>query len=318
LHAIESSCCLKSKSEYIEKRYAAMYLKEIQDIVDVKIIRNGEFETLGMITNAEPNSLAYLDDGSYSVKLTKNENVSCVITKSELIESVREKAGLAIAKNPRKEFYGLHSFLTNETQFYWESFSTCVSPDAFVHPKAFVSPKNVRIGARTVIEAGAVVLERTLVGEDVIIRSGCTVGTPGLEVKRIDGQILSVAHAGGVRLRDRVELQANCVISCSVLGGTTEIGEDSKIGHLVNVGHDVRIGKRSLIVASAVIGGSAVISDDVWVGPGACIANGVMVGEGARVSMGAVVINHVDPGMRVSGNFAIAHRKLAAFIHSIR
>jgi UDP-3-O-[3-hydroxymyristoyl] glucosamine N-acyltransferase len=56
----------------------------------------------------------------------------------------------------------------------------------------------------------------------------------------------------------------------------------------------------------------------VWVGPSASISSGLKIGNRASVTVGAVVTRDVAPGARVSGNFAIEHDKLIAFLRTIR
>jgi UDP-3-O-[3-hydroxymyristoyl] glucosamine N-acyltransferase len=65
--------------------------------------------------------------------------------------------------------------------------------------------------------------------------------------------------------------------------------------------------------------GSARIGDDVWIGPNATISNQVQIGDGAAVSLGSVVVRDVRSGQRVSGNFAVDHRRfLSAFRGMLR
>jgi UDP-3-O-[3-hydroxymyristoyl] glucosamine N-acyltransferase len=215
-------------------------------------------------------------------------------------------------------FVALQNALVRDTDFYWKDAPSEIMEDTNIHPSAFISSKSVRIGHRVVIGPNASVLERTILGDDVTIRAGCVVGTEGFEFKRIGGEILPVFHDGGVRLGNRVEVQANTCISRGLFGATTEIGDDTKIDNLVHVAHNVRIGKRCLIAANAMLGGSATLGDDVWIGPGAQISSGVRIGDRASVTLGSVVTKDVAPGERVTGNFAIKHEKFIDFIRSIR
>jgi len=283
-----------------------------------RVIRNGEFQSLGLVTHDRPRLLVFLEHEQHLARLLENRHTACVVTTQDLAEKLPSRLAVAIADNPRKTFYEFHNDLVANTEFYWKSFATEISPGAHIHPRAFVAERNVRIGKGTVIEAGVTVLERSIIGDDVVLRAGCTVGSQGFEFKRIEGQILPVAHGGGVRLHDRVEIQANCALSRSVFGGFTELGEDTKLDNLIHVAHNVRIGKRCLLAASVMVAGSVIIGDDVWIGPGASISSEVAIGDGASITIGSVVTKDVPPGQRVTGNFAIAHDKFVAFLRSIR
>lgn len=295
-----------------------MRLEEVASIVAVAVERDTEFESLGLVTHVMPNMLVFLESESFLPGFSQNPHISSVITTKELTTGLPEKYGIALSDNPRKVFYEFHNYLAEKTNFYWTDFPSEISDEAIIHANAYIAPRSVRIGRGTMIEPGVTVLERSIIGEDVILRAGCTVGSQGFEFKRIEGKVLSVAHAGGVRLHDRVEVQANCALSRSVFGGFTEIGEDTKLDNLVHIAHNVRIGRRCFLAACAMIAGSVTIGDDVWIGPGASISSEITIGDRAKVTIGSVVTKDVEPGQRVTGNFAIQHHKFIAFIKSIR
>jgi UDP-3-O-[3-hydroxymyristoyl] glucosamine N-acyltransferase len=247
-----------------------------------------------------------------------NPDVTCVIATPELSDQVPGELGLAVTAEPIKAFFELHDHLARNTDFYWKSFGNEIADDAIIHPTAFIASQNVRIGRRTMIGPHASILERTIIGDDVIIRAGCVISSEGFEFKRIDPEILPVAHAGGVRIGNRVELQANTCVCNTIFGDCTEIGEDTKIDQLVHVAHGCKIGRRCLIVAHAMIGGSVKIGDNVWIGPGAQISSGITIGDGAFITLGSVVTKDVPPGAHMTGNFAIDHDKFIAFLKAIR
>ncbi len=282
------------------------------------VVRDATFENLGTIQQNRPKMLVFLESDQFLNDLLNNPSVVAVITTSELAPRLPEKYGLATAENARSTFYRVHNALAAETSFYWEDFPTEISEDAIVHPEAYVAPRNVRVGAGTVIEPGVTVLGNSFIGEDVILRSGCVIGAEGFEFKRLGDEILGVAHAGGVKLGNRVEIQSNTVVDRAVFGDFTEIGDDTKIDNLVHVAHSVHIGKRCLIIAHAMLGGSCTIGNDVWIGPSANISNGLKIGDRARITMGSIVTREVEVGRHVTGNFAIDHHKFISFIKSIR
>jgi UDP-3-O-[3-hydroxymyristoyl] glucosamine N-acyltransferase len=295
-----------------------MRLEEVASIVPVVVERDAEFESLGLVTHAMPNMLAFLESEKFLPRFFRNPHISCVITTRELAVGLPEKYGIALSNNPRKAFYELHNYLATEANFYWTEFETEISDQAEIHPLVFIAEKNVRIGRGALIEPGVIVLERSIIGEHIVLRAGCTIGSHGFEFKRIGAEILPIVHAGGVLLHSRVEIQNNSNVDRSVFGGFTEIGEDTKIDTLVHVAHNVRIGKRCLIAATTVIGGSTTIGDDVWIGPGATISSEIAIGDRASITLGSVVTKDVLPGQKVTGNFAIEHHKFINFIRSIR
>ena len=249
-----------------------------------------------------PNLLVALYDPAYLEKLTANFAISAVITSEELAGRVPDHLGLGVATDAVTAFYAVHDHLLDATDFYGALHPSAVSPDASVDPHAHVAPQGVDIGPGCRVEAGAVVLERSTLGAGVVIRANAVIGGEGFEPKDVAGRRVIIRHAGGVRLGDRVEIQAGSHVARAVLGGVTEIGEDTKIDALVQVAHNVRIGKRCKIAGCACIAGSTTIGDDVWIGPGAMISSEVTVGFKAFVAIGSLVLKAVPPGGLVWGS----------------
>lgn len=295
-----------------------MKLKDVTKVVPLVVKRDAAFCSLGLITHAKPSMLVFLESEIFLPAFLQNSHIVCVITTEKLVASLPKRYGIAISDNPRKSFYKYHNYLSTKTNFYWTDFPTEISDEAVIHPNAYIASKNVRIGRNTIIEPGVTVLDRSIIGNDVILRAGCTIGSQGFEFKRINGEVLSVAHAGGVLLHDRVEIQANCAVSRPVFGGFTEIGEDTKLDNLVHIAHDVRIGRSCFLAACVMIAGSVTIGDAVWIGPGASVSSNITIGDRARVTIGSVVTKDVGSDQHVSGNFAIDHEKFINFIKSIR
>lgn len=290
-------------------------LKFVSEIVSVSVYRNRPFLTLGTIRERTEGMLTFLDDKKYIRKLLENNNIVAVCTTKDLAELLPEHYGLVVSDNPRNEFFSLHNYLQRQTNFYWTDFANEIDSESFIHPSANIANKNVRIGKGVVIEAGVTVLERSIIGDNVIIRAGSTIGSEGFYFSRNNNQILSVAHAAGVVLSEGVEIQANCAISRGVFHDSTCLGENTKLDNLVHIAHNVKIGRRCLLAANAMIAGSVTIGDDVWIGPSSSISNELTIGDRAYITIGSVVTRDLLPGQRVSGNFAIPHDK---FIQNYR
>lgn len=295
-----------------------MRLNTAGDVTAVEIVRDGEFNSLGFVTHKQIAMLAFIEDPNYLPAMLAHGGITCVITAPQFVEDMPAGWGVAIAESPRRAFYEFHNWLARKTEFYWRTVPSEISNDARIHSTACIADRDVRIGHRVTIEPHVVIHERVIIDDDVIVRAGAVIGSEGFEFARIDGKIIPVAHAGGVFLHARVEIQSNSCVDKAVFGGFTEIGEDTKIDNLVHVAHNVRIGKRCLLAACVMIAGSTTLGDDVWVGPGACVSSEINIGDRASVTLGAVVTKHLLPGQRVSGNFAVDHDKFIAFLKTIR
>lgn len=261
----------------------------------------------------------YAGDARSLERLAKTNAAVAVVTTTELADAVPSSLGLAVAAHPEAAFYDLHRWLHASTEFYWRDFATTVDPSARVHERAFVAPRNVRIGARVIVEPNATILERVAVGEDTIVRAGAVLGSEGFEFKgpamrqgraaRAEWDYgrnnVAVPHAGSVEIGARVEIQANSTVDRSLFRLPTRIGDDTKIDNLVHVAHSVRIGARCLIAAGATLAGSVVIGDEVWVGPGAVISSGVRLGDRSAIVIGSTITKDVAPGERVASDLRV-------------
>jgi len=293
-----------------------MRLSEIARLAPVRVVRDAQFEDLGLLGSADDAILVYLVEEHAIRRLERTPGAVAVITTAELADRVPSGLGLAVADRAEDAFYAAHAALMEKTEFYWKSFPTEIHPTASVHQRAWIEPRNVRIGPRAVIEPHVTIFERVVVGEDSVVRAGTVIGSEGFEFKGpamrqgrasretrdYGARNRRVPHAGSVLIGARVEIQASCTIDLSLFRAPTTIGDDTKLDDLVFVAHSVRIGRNCLIVAGSVIAGSATIGDEVWIGPGSVISSGVRIGDGAAVVLGSTITRDVPPGMRISGD----------------
>jgi len=292
-----------------------MKLSALKKLVHVE--RDGKFQSLGFIEDGKPNQLVFIEDAKYLHQIDEKLNITCVVTTPELALQIPPSMGIIVSDIPRKTFYEVHNYLAT-SDFYWKPFDYRIASSSNIDSRAYVAMRSVQIGERCEIGPNVSILPDTIIGDDVIIRAGSVIGTEGFKFERLRTEMIRVTHAGGVRIGNRVEIQANCCISKALFGGFTQIGDDSKLDNLVHVAHGVIIGKRCFIAACAMIAGNAVIGDDVTIGPSVAIsAYGIVVGDGASVTIGSVVTKDVSPGQRVTGNFAIDHDKYIAFLKGI-
>jgi len=290
-----------------------MLLSELEPVLPITVARDGQFRSLGFVDHDADELLVAVYEGRYLDRLQK-PNISCVITSERLVDRIPSRLGLVIDTDPKTRFYTIHDYLCRHTDFYGPSMVSRIAESARVHPASYVAPANVEIGPGTMTEPNATILERTRIGADVIIRAGTVVGAEGFGAVRLSDRQVHVRHGGSVELADQVQILSNCTIVRATFGGATTIGRETIVNAQSYVAHNVRIGKRCRIAAGVIIAGSAQIGDDVWIGPNAVISNSVRIGDGASVTLGAVVIRDVAPGERVSGHFAISHRRFLEFL----
>jgi UDP-3-O-[3-hydroxymyristoyl] glucosamine N-acyltransferase len=296
-----------------------MKLSDAAAHAPLHIVRDADFDDLAFLGATTGHVLVYAGDARALERLAKTSAAAAVVTIAALADAVPLPLGLAVADHPETAFYDLHRWLHASSEFYWRDSATVIDPSARVHERAYVAPRNVRIGARVVIEPNASILERVTVGDDAIVRAGAVIGSEGFEFKgpamrqgratRANwdyGQTnVAVPHAGSVEIGARVEIQANSTVDRSLFHAATRIGDDTKIDNLVHVAHSVRIGSRCLIAAGATLAGSVVVGDEVWIGPHAVISSGVHLGDRSAIVIGSTITKDVAPDERVASDLRV-------------
>jgi UDP-3-O-[3-hydroxymyristoyl] glucosamine N-acyltransferase len=283
-----------------------------------QVVRDGEFQHLGYLTSSLSAVLAVIGHERYLPELGENPRFTAVITTPKIAGQIPRCFAVAVSDTPLDAFFRVH--LGYDADDRWGGYRgpTRIDPSAVVHPTAFVAERDVSIAAGVRVGPKATVLERTEIGAGSVLHPGVVVGTEGFEVRVLDGERMVVPHKGGARLGERVELQANSCVSRALFGGSTTLGDDTKTDNLVHIAHGCQVGQRVRIAASAMLAGSITVGDDVWIGPSAVLSSGLTVGDGASITLGAVVSRSVQAGERVSGHFAVSHRRWIDFVKSIR
>lgn len=279
-----------------------MRISEISHLVNVKVLHDGDFNSLGLLSHNADKMLVTLYDPAYLHQVIVNPHITCVITTPEIALDLPDNLAIAVCEDPQTAFYQIHKYLFTNTNFYWDDFDSEISPEATVHERAYIAPKNVRIGKGSIVEPNAVILERSIIGNHVTIRAGAVIGGEGFEPKYLEGKQIILPHAGGVLIHDGVEIQANSHIARSVFGSFTEIGEDTKVDALVHIGHNVRVGSRCTICALTGIAGSTVIGDDVFIGGQSAIYPDLKIGNNAFIGIKSLIRKDVPEYALMAGN----------------
>lgn len=285
-----------------------MLLSKLCFSKQLEIYNEKDFETLALVVqNPQMKFITFVNDQKYLSKL--NENVSMVITKSEIKDNIPSTCGIVISDNPTLTFFTLHNFLENNKNYVRPKYKTKIGKNCTIGKFASIAENNVTIGDNVVIEDFVTIYPNTTINDNVIIRSGARIGAQGFEYKRCPNKtILTVNHYGGVVIEHDVDIHCNvCVDRAVYTWDNTIIGEYSKVEGLSYIGHGVKIGARCLIAAGSIFGGRTVVGEDCWFGIGTIVKNAIKIGNTASVTMGAVLANNVKDAAEVSGFYAINH-----------
>ena len=279
------------------------------------------------LDRASPADLAFFDSRNFIVAASATHAGACITTLA-LAKELPPHVAILTAREPYR------AFVTAARALFPHALrpSSLSPPGAFtdahvdrsarledgvaIEPGAVVGPR-VEIGSGTVIGANAVVgaevrigrdcsigastvISNSLIGDRVIVHSGCKIGQDGFGFVMGGEGHVKVPQVGRVIIQDDVEIGAGTTIDRGAIRDTV-IGEGTKIDNLVQVGHNVSIGRHCIVVAQTGISGSSTLEDFVVLGARVGLNNNVTIGEGAQIAAISVVHGDVPAGARWGG-----------------
>ena len=289
---------------------------KLSDLNFGKVEKDGEFDWLGLTAEDYEGKkvLTFLNDEKYYKEIENNKSITCIVTTDEVAQKIeKDKYGIIISNNPRKDFFELHNKLVKE-DFYFTKRDNQISEKAYISEKANIGSYNIIIEDDVIIEAGVTIYENVTIKKGTIIKSGTILGADGFQYIRNKDDIIKVEPAGELEIAEDVVIHNNSVIDKGIFGKTF-IGENTKIYNLVHVAHDSKIGKNVFLTAGVIVCGRVKIGANSYLGPNCTIKNGLFLGENTKISMGSVVTKDVKDDEVVTGNFAIPHKQ---FIENLK
>jgi len=269
-----------------------------------RVRRDGDFAAIGLPSSRSPGLLTFAVNAFYLRQALANPRVTCIVTTDELVDSVPQALGLAVASNPRDAFYEIHEAVLNRRA---APAPGGIGVDCQIHPSAIIS-SSARIGDRVRIGEFAVIRENVTIGDDVVIEAGVKVGVDGILHRMVDGLRCLIPHGGSVQIDRGVVLMTNAVVVRAVFPGVaTVIGRGSIVGLNSVVGHDAQVLDHCVISNNCVIARGSNVGPDAYLGTGTIVREFTTMGTGARALAGSVVVNDVPDAETVSGNFAYSH-----------
>jgi len=283
-----------------------------------RVERDGEFSSIAEMPRWRNGALIPVVHAAQIDRLSKGNFIGCVITTKDLLPKIPTNIGTIVSERPVEALYEIHNALVKGSVFYGSLSENKIDGSAEIHPTAIIAGKGVRIGKDCIIGPKAAVLGGSTLEKTVIIGPGTVIGSEDPLLFRKGSGSEKVLSAGGVLVREDVEIHANCNVSRGIFGGNTEIGAGAKFDNLISIGQNAKIGDRSFLTACASIGSNVDMGKEVWIGPNSTVSSGVTIGDNAYVTIGAVVVEDVRPNQKVTGNYAIDHERFIEFLKKIR
>jgi len=139
-----------------------------------------------------------------------------------------------------------------------------------------------------------------MIGNNVIIHSGTSVGCDGFGFVTENSVHEKIPQTGNVVIGNDVEIGSNCAIDRATIG-TTSIGDMTKIDNLVHIAHNVKVGKGCLITAGFAVAGSSEIGDYCTFAGQVGIAPHVKIGPNSIFAAKSGVTKSLEGGKVYAG-----------------
>lgn len=209
-----------------------------------------------------------------------------------------------------------------------------IDPRACVSPEAEIG-QNVSIGPFAVVEAGAVIGDRTVLypqtyvgygaslgkncllypfamvrehcrlGDRVILHGGAAIGADGFGYD-VDarGVRTKIPQLGVVVLEDDVEIGANTTIDRARFG-ETRVGRGTKVDNLVQIAHNCVIGENSVMCAQSGMAGTCTLGKRVICAGQAGLAGHLKIGDDTVIGAQSGVPKSLPGGQMYLGSPAV-------------
>ena len=185
-----------------------------------------------------------------------------------------------------------------------------IGAGAQIWPCAYVG-EDVRVGADTVIHSNATLYRNVRVGERCVIHAGAVIGADGFGFAPDErGRMRAIAQLGGVVMGDDVVVGAATTIDRGTLTDTV-IRDGVKIDNQVQIGHNCDIGEHTVLCGQVGLAGSTRIGRHCMLGGGAGVAgeHPIEICDGVHVGAVTAVTRSIgEPGVYLG---AVLHNTAA-------
>ena len=255
----------------------------------------------------------------YDVKVTKAS--ACIVNKN-LVKYLNKNTIPIISQNPLLDFYKTVSLFYPDASTDNEKIITSSNKNQFLKKNILIGEntlidktvtigKDTEIGNNVIIKYGVhigknckigsnVIIENTLMGDNIIIKSGTLIGQAGFGFNFEKKKRIKFPHIGRVIIENDVLIGSFCTIDRGSLTDTV-ICEFTSIDNQVQIAHNVKIGNFSMIAAQSGIAGSTVIGNNVQIGGQTGISGHLSIGNNVKIGGKSGVISDIDDNQTVMG-----------------
>ena len=291
-------------------------LEEISNFFDAELIGPKKQE----ICRAVPAGVAASDgitfaDSKKNYQAAVNVPIGAIIVSSSI--EISSDIPHLIVENPKKVFFEILQMSAKEL-----ALEPGIHPTAIVHPDAVIA-ESARVGAYCVIEEDVLVREKAVIhphcyigdrssvgpkaviyphvtvyhdvkiGARSVIHSGTVIGVHGFGYEKLNDQLEKAPQAGGVIIKEDVEIGANCTIDRATCGNTI-IDSGTKFGNLILFAHNSTVGRNSRLCGHNAIGGSTDIGAEALIGGTTSVSDHIKIAAEVSLTGDTRVISNLE------------------------
>lgn len=157
-----------------------------------------------------------------------------------------------------------------------------IGKDAMIYPNVYIGDR-ARIGDNVKLYPGVSVYEDCILGNNVIVHSGTTVGGDGFGfAPNAEGGFDKIPQIGNVILEDDVEIGSNSCIDRATMGSTV-IKRGAKLDNLIQIAHNVVVGENTVMAAQVGVAGSTKIGRNVMMGGQVGVVGHLTIADGVKI-----------------------------------
>ena len=175
-----------------------------------------------------------------------------------------------------------------------------VGPRVFIGPQCLIEDQ-AAIGEDARLSARVTVCRGVEIGARTVVQPGAVIGGDGFGFANERGRWIKVPQTGGVRVGADVEIGANTTIDRGAIEDTV-IEEGVKLDNLIMIAHNVRVGAHSALAACVGVSGSTSIGRRCMIGGQVGIGGHLTIADDVIIT-GCTMVSHsiASPGVYSGG-----------------
>ena len=311
------------KNLFFKKAKNFIFLKDIFSICNQSYKNNLNKKIYGVnnIKDANNSEITFFNNLNYE-KDAKNCKASVCIVNGKNAKYLNKDIISIISKNPLIDFYKVVNLFYPQSSVDNEKINVLKNMDKLLKKKIFVGKNtlidksanigsNTLIGNNVIIKANVnigknctigsnVIIENSLFGDNIIIKSGTLIGQVGFGFNFEKKKRIKFPHIGRVIIENGVQIGSFCTIDRGSLTDTV-IGEFTSIDNQVQIAHNVKVGNFCMIAAQSGIAGSTIIGNNVKIGGQTGISGHLTIGNNVKIGGKSGVVANIEDNQIVMG-----------------